>query len=182
MSEARFNSSDSDYAKETFVQLLVSEQLRLLNYINMLLADPHAANNVLQETNLVLWRKADEFEPGTSFSAWAQKVACWQVRAYVRDKSRDRHVFSKELIDQLANRPDYEQDETAVHVTLRHCLKNTSKQNLELLRRRYEEGLSLAALAKRSGKSLSAVKVRLMRIRQALLRCIQQHMSEAERG
>lgn len=182
MSKAKVDSSDSDRSKEAFVQLLVSEQLRLLNYINVLLADPHAANNVLQETNLVLWRKAHEFQPGTSFSAWAQKVACWQVRAYVRDKSRDRHVFSKELIDQLANRADDPQDDAAVHVTLRHCLKHISKPNLELLRRRYEEGLPLATLAKRSGKSLSAVKVRLMRVRQALLRCIQQHMSEAEGG
>lgn len=182
MSRAKVDSNDSDRAKEAFVQLLVCEQLRLLNYINVLLADPHAANNVLQETNLVLWRKAHEFEPGTSFSAWAKKVACWQVRAYVRDKARDRHVFSKELMDQLANRPDDEHEDAAVHVTLRHCLKNTSKQNLDLLRSRYEEGLSLAALAKRSGKSLSAIKVRLMRVRQALLRCIQQHMSEAEGG
>ncbi|WP_425397307.1 sigma-70 family RNA polymerase sigma factor [Aeoliella sp.] len=180
MSEAKPDSSDLHREKEQFVQLLVGEQLSLINYITMLLADPHAANNVLQETNLVLWRKAKEFQLGTSFSAWAQKVAYWQVQAYVRNRVRDRHVFSKELIDQLANRANDEPDDTAVHVTLRHCLKNTSKTNLDLLRRRYEDGLSIAALAKRTGKSISAVKVRLMRIRQALLQCIEQNMSEAE--
>jgi RNA polymerase sigma-70 factor, ECF subfamily len=173
----RARSHDAD--REAFVQHLVGEQVRLLNYITVLLADPHAANNVLQETNLVLWRKASEFELGTSFSAWAQKVAYWQVQAYVRDKVRDRHVFSEELIDQLANHDYQESEETETRVALRHCLKNASKPNIELLRSRYEDGMSIAALAASVGKTTSAIKVRLMRIRQALQKCIERSLAEA---
>lgn len=75
---------------EAFVQLLTAEQLRLLHYIAKLLGDPNEAQNVLQETNLVLWRKSGEFQAGTNFSAWAHNVAYWQVRAFVRDRQRDR--------------------------------------------------------------------------------------------
>ncbi|QDU58939.1 sigma-70 family RNA polymerase sigma factor [Aeoliella mucimassa] len=163
---------------EAFVQLLVGEQLTLLNYITALLADPDAASNVLQETNLVLWRKADEFEPGTCFTAWAKKVAYWQVQAFIRDRARDRHCFSKELIDQLATQRRQERDETEAQVALRHCLKGVSQPNLEMLRLRYESGLTLAAIAQQLGKKVSAVKVRFMRIRQALQECIQDNLTE----
>lgn len=161
-------------SEEALVQLLTAEQLKLLHYIAMLLGDPHEAQNVLQETNLVIWRKASDFQAGTNFSAWAHQIAYWQVRAYVRDRHRDRHVFNEKLIDQLASRSVDDSVEAETRVALRHCMKQTSKQNLEMLRKRYEEGLSIISLAEELGKTPSAVKVRLMRIRQALLNCIQQ--------
>ena len=164
----------SKSSEEALVQLLTAEQLKLLHYIAMLLGDPHEAQNVLQETNLVIWRKSSEFQAGTNFSAWAHQIAYWQVRAYVRDRHRDRHVFNEKLIDQLASRTVDDSVEAETRVALRHCMKQTSKQNMEMLRKRYEEGLSIISLAEELGKTPSAVKVRLMRIRQALLNCIQQ--------
>lgn len=168
-------------ADEAFVQLLTAEQFRLLQYIAMLLGDPHVANNVLQETNLVLWRKAGEFEPGTSFSAWSRQVAYWQVQAHVRDKKRDRHVFSDELMGQLAARENPRPEDADTQVALRHCLGKVSKENVGILRQRYADGLSIAALAERVGKTQSAVKVQLMRLRRQLQKCIQNQIpSRAE--
>lgn len=164
---------------EQFVKLLVAEQLKLMNYITALLGDPDAANGVLQETNLVLWRKADEFSPGSCFSAWAQKVAYWQVRAYIRDRARDRHFFSKELVDQLASHRAHERGESDTQIALRHCLKNAGKENVDILRRRYEEDCTIAEVAQQLGKSVSAIKVRLMRVRQALQKCITEKLAEA---
>lgn len=164
--------------EEQFVQLLTSVQLRLLHYIAMLLGDPNEAANVLQETNLVLWRKSKEFRPGTNFSAWAHQVAYWQVQAYVRDRRRDRHVFDESLIEQLANHEQEVSVEPEVRVALRHCLSNVSPRNLELLRKRYEGGQSIKKLADQLGKTPSAVKVGLLRIRRALLECIEQKLAK----
>jgi len=44
---------------------------------------------VLQETNLVLWRKADEFNEEMSFVTWACAIAKFQVKAQRRDMQRD---------------------------------------------------------------------------------------------
>jgi RNA polymerase sigma-70 factor, ECF subfamily len=164
-------------AGEAFVQLLTAEQLKLLHYIAKLLGNPNEAHNILQETNLVLWRKAAEFRLGTNFSAWAHNVAYWQVRAFVRDRHRDRLVFSEELIEQLTSRDERSGVDADMRVALRHCLSQTSGPNLELLRQRYEAGLSIQALADRQGKKTSAVKVNLLRIRRALLKCIQAKLS-----
>lgn len=178
MSTGGTDDRSSRHEYEPFVQLLVGEQLSLLNYITLLLADPDAANNVLQETNLVLWRKSQDFTMGTNFTAWARKVAYWQVQAYIRDRTRDRHCFTPELVDQLAAQRSPERDETETQVALRHCLKGVSKENLEFLRLRYEDDLTIVAMAERLGKKLSAVKVRLLRIRQALQECVKENLTE----
>lgn len=167
--------------EERFIQWLTDEQLRLLSYISMLLGDPHAARNVLQETNLVIWRKAADFEPGTNFGAWARKIAFWQVQAFVRDQRRDRHVFSEELLTQLASQSESSliaEEEATPRIALRHCLSTLSRPNLELLRDRYENDMPIAALAKQAGKTPSAIKVGLMRLRRALLKCIQKELGQ----
>ncbi|TWT74524.1 RNA polymerase sigma factor [Posidoniimonas polymericola] len=159
---------------EEFVQLLTGEQLRLLHYITMLLSgDVNAAENVLQETNLVLWRKASEFAPGTSFRAWSRTVAQWQVQAYLRDRGRDRHVFSLELMSQLASRDNEFAVQPETRGALRDCLKNLGQTQFDLLNWRYEDGLPIRKISARAGKSEVAVRSSLQRIRRILLSCIE---------
>lgn len=173
--------SSGNRRNEEFVQLLTSEQFRLHRYIYVLLGNTEAASNVLQDTNVALWRKADSFEMGTNFSAWARKVAYWEVQAYLRDRGRDRHVFGEKLVEQLAGLEEEEDpQELEVRVALRHCLQGVSKSNRELLRMRYEEGLTVSRLADEVGRTQSAVKVGLMRIRRALSDCIQRQMVDGE--
>jgi len=42
-----------------------------------------SAWDVLQETNLVLWKEQADFQPGTRFEARAYTVARFQVLAYL---------------------------------------------------------------------------------------------------
>lgn len=182
MSESRHAAEGADQAnenarREAFVALLTQEQARLHRYILTLLADHDAAGNILQETNLVLWRKVDEFQPGTSFSAWARKVAYWQALAYIRDAKRDRLVFSEELARQLAARPALSEEESERRLALRHCLAELPRKHLDLIKARYGGDLPIAALANNSNEKPSAVKVRLHRIRRALLSCIEKQMA-----
>jgi DNA-directed RNA polymerase specialized sigma24 family protein len=53
-----------------------------------------------------------------------------------------------------------------------------SSRNLDMLRKRYEGGQSIATLAETLGKTPSAVKVGLMRIRKSLLECIQHKLAK----
>src|SRR5262245_43171691 len=129
-------ATNSAESRDEFVRLLTGEQTSLFSYIATLLGDVNDASNVLQQTNMVLWRKADEFEAGTSFHAWARKVAYFQTLAYIRDMKRDKLVFDEELILQLADRPTIE-DEDERRIALRHCLGTLSESSLELLQQRY---------------------------------------------
>lgn len=164
--------------RDAFVQLLTKAQLGLLRYITALVGDPEAANNILQNTNLLLWEKADEFEIGTNFNAWATRIAYWQVKAYCRDRGRDRHVFSEALVTQLAERADDFQDIDGTINLLRSCLQRLRVGDRELVAMRYHDGFSIQQLSSRLGKSPSAVKGALLRARRALRSCIESKRSQ----
>ena len=46
------------------------------------------AEDVLQEANMVLWEKFDQYVPGTSFFAWACRVIRFQVLKYREKQAR----------------------------------------------------------------------------------------------
>ena len=60
---------------ETFIGHVMEHQRELYAFILSMLPNLTEADDVLQETNMVLWRKREEFEPGTNFGAWARTVA-----------------------------------------------------------------------------------------------------------
>ncbi|QDV71932.1 sigma-70 family RNA polymerase sigma factor [Botrimarina mediterranea] len=177
--EGRLQNSDPPNRGD-FVQLLTKAQLGLLRYITTLVGNPEAASNILQNTNLLLWQKADEFEPGTNFDAWATTVAYWQVRAYGRDRKRDRHIFSDELVVQLADETDEGRDMDVTISLLRSCLQSLGDSSRELISMRYNLGLSIQQLSSRLDKSPSAVKGALLRARRALRQCIESKRLQAK--
>ena len=88
---------------ERFVQQLAEQQNRLYGYVYSLVGDHSRAADVLQETNLVLWRKIDEFDSAKPFLAWAFGVARFQVLAHLRDQKRDRLLLDAELVDVISD-------------------------------------------------------------------------------
>ena len=86
------NRPDSPIPGEELVGQLTACQGKLYGYIMSLLPDAHQARDVLQETNLVIWRKAAEYEAGTNFGAWVSRIAFYQVMAHRSRQKRDRHV------------------------------------------------------------------------------------------
>ena len=57
----------------------------------------------MQETNLVLCRKAGEYFEGSNFAAWALQVAHFQVMAHRQSLARGRLVFQDETIRELVD-------------------------------------------------------------------------------
>lgn len=158
---------------ETYIQRVIAAQSQLYAYILTLLADTEAADDVLQETNLVLCRKADEFAEGTNFDAWAFRVARVQCLAYWKVRSRDRLVVDEEVINQVASRVEQrlvEVDER--QRALRKCLAELPVKQRELLENRYAEGGSVKQLALQSGRPEPSLSQTLYRIRMALLACV----------
>src|SRR5262245_8659861 len=93
-----------DEKRDEFIAQLTVSQPSLWAYIFSLLPDHAAAQDLLQETNLTLWRKADDFQPSTSFLAWSSQVAYFHVLSYRRRMRRDRLVFDENVLAYLAER------------------------------------------------------------------------------
>ncbi len=171
--------SDRDQAVREFVQRLTGCQPRLYAYIVTLVLDSHDADDVLQQANLVMWEKLDEFLDCENFDALACKVAYYQVLAKRRDAARQRRrlLFDDQLLERLAATADLKTDAIQAYLpALRNCMAKLSESHRELLRKRYEPGGSVNSIAARSGQSANSVSASLYRIRKDLLACIRQEL------
>lgn len=165
---------------ESLVQHIAEHQNRLYGYIFSMLGDHARASDVLQETNLVLWRKKDEFRPGEPFLPWAFAIARFQVLAHVRDRGRDKCLLDAELVEALSEETQRQAEHfEAIRHALRQCMAKLSPENQELVQQRYFHATPIDKLAESLGKGTSAVKVALLRIRRSLAECIQRQMAEA---
>jgi RNA polymerase sigma-70 factor, ECF subfamily len=163
---------------ERFVQALTASQGRLLAYICCLLGNVHDANTVLQETNLVLWRKLDTFSTIRSFDAWSREVAYFQALAFLRDRKRDKLIFSQEMIDAVwSEKKEVEFDER--RLALRDCVSQLRGERREVIQKRYMENKRVRQIAAELGKSEGAVKMALKRVRLALMNCVNKRMELA---
>ncbi|MBI1370773.1 MAG: sigma-70 family RNA polymerase sigma factor [Planctomycetes bacterium] len=166
---------------EQFVADLTAYQSRLYAYICAIMGGADQAHDVLQETNMVLWRKAGEFEPGTDFGAWAAKIAYFQVLAHRKRRSGDRHVFSDDLLVDIADEfdrqnPTIDERQTA----LRQCMDKLPAMERDMVRQRYEAGGSVKRIAAQIGRSVGAVSQSLYRIRAALAECVERTITGGE--
>lgn len=163
-------------SRDDFVQHLTTAQPWLFSYLVMLLGDIHDANNVLQEANMKLWTKANDFRPGTNFRAWAREIAYYCALSFSRDRRRERLVVDYSLVENIVAKTDTEEIDPR-RLALRHCLSELDDRNLALLRQRYRDETPLSRIAETEQKTEAAVKMSLRRLRGALLRCIESRMA-----
>jgi RNA polymerase sigma-70 factor (ECF subfamily) len=158
---------------EAFVRLLGQNQRRLFLYVMTLVSSAGDAEEIIQETNLVLWREFDRFQPGTNFAAWACKVALHQVLAWRKRKQRDRLEFSPAFLEAVAEEASAAADELEERTrALAGCIAKLPPHHRDLLRLRYGEGRAVDAIAPLVDRSVDAVYRMLSRIRHALHDCV----------
>ncbi|MCY2995991.1 MAG: sigma-70 family RNA polymerase sigma factor [Planctomycetota bacterium] len=158
--------------------LMTQHQRRIFSYIYTLVPDRHDAEDLLQETSLVICEKFHEFTPGTDFVAWACQIAWWRIRAARQKFARAKVIFDETVlaaVAQTAAELNAEIDDR--HVALDRCLKKLPLRDRELVLARYEPGGGAEAAARRSGRSLAAAYKALGRIRKLLLDCVSDQLA-----
>lgn len=166
---------------ELFVQLVTQYQQRLQLFIASLVSNRADADEILQETNLILWRKFDEFRPGSDFRAWAFQVAYNRVKAFHERHGRDRLRFGPEITERLATIAASAVERPSEIDALVLCKERLNAQDRDLIERRYEPGATVASVAADVGRSVAAVYKAVVRIRRVLYECVQRAMRREER-
>lgn len=160
-----------------YVQNVTDAQPRLYSFIMTLVGDLDAAKDVLQQTNLVLWEKRDDYDPTRPFDAWAFGVARIEALTHTRDHARDRLVFSESALNALA---DEAVEDSAVldarRAALRRCMGKLTDHQRQLITARYASGANVQNMADDLGRPVGSVSVALTRIRKSLAKCIRTHM------
>lgn len=170
----------SDPISFEFSQLLTKSQRRIYAFILTLIPNRAEAEDILQETNLILCRKAAEYDPDRHFLAWAFKIARFQTMAHMKTRSRSPLVFQEDLMEKLSDDAENLDGFGSLQRALAQCMEKLTKRNRELIRIRYEQGMSLEESAKELGKPKGTVSMALYRIRIALWRCVERTMKEME--
>ena len=166
-----------DKNSQEFVQLLTQVQPTLYAYILSLVFNDAQAEDLLQETNITLWEKAEQFKAGTNFVAWTYRVAYFKVLAHRRAMARDRNMFNEELLDYLAERQVSRADLLdRRREALQDCLQKLSNYHRKLLKARYQPGGSIKTIASQKGCSAGVISQTLYRVRCALIKCVQTHV------
>lgn len=174
--------SNADHAdSDEFIRELTAAQTLLYGYVLSLLSDRSAAQDVLQEVNLTAWRKSADFQPGSSFFAWASRIAYFHVLTHRRKQSRDRLVFSDQVLDYLAERQlDREQEVDRRGLALKACLEKLTPKQKTLVEERYAPNGSVQEIAAAQGKSVGAISQTLYRIRELLQKCVEETLAGEE--
>jgi len=177
MYQSPAGQSEADSGKQLML-LMVRHQRQILSYIYTLVPNRHDAEDLLQETSLVICEKFAQFKPGTNFLAWACQIAYWQVRAARQRFARQKLVFGDEILEAVAKTSLEMADElNSRHVALESCLKKLPGRDRDLLQGRYEAGGSVELAALRSGRALDAAYKALARIRKLLLECVNRQLA-----
>lgn len=173
------NLPESD-PHEQFVALYVEHQVAIRSFVRTLLPDPADAEDVMQTASLTMWRRFEQFQPGTSFRNWAFQVAKFVAMKHVARRACDRHRFSDETIELLAHHVEQQNEQLArQRRALEHCVDQLAGDDRQVLAACYSAGTTLRELAETLGRTPNAIYKQVGRIRAALVRCVE-HRLRAE--
>jgi len=175
--ETQQNLADLELQKHRdFLMLFSTNQSAVQGFVRSLLSGREDVREVMQEIAVVLWEKFDQFDSSRDFRKWACGVARYEVLSFIRDRSRDRHVFDDSLLNTLAEEAISGDQGEHRKSALESCLEKISTKQKDLVLKAYEPDCRIDALAEQRGQTAMSLYKVLHRIRRTLFECIQQKM------
>ncbi len=174
----------SETREAEFARYLCSIQTRLYSCIHSLTRDLNDADDLFQQTSLILWKKFDEFDRDRSFFAWACGIARLEVRNFLRGRGRQRLYFSDDLSLLLIEAQEAltSDEEEERREALAKCITKLRERDRELLMECYQDQSGVNEAAVRRGRSPQSVYNSLRRIRRALYECIARKLTQESRS
>lgn len=143
--------------EEPLGALMARHGSELVRFFLIRSRDPHAAQDLANETFYRIFSKAWTFEPKKPFRPWFFTVATNVFRAWQRRK-KPPEVPLEKVAETAEDAPPAEPSDAAARL-----LEQLSEVDREILVLRHYEGLKLQEIAKRLGLSPGAVYTRLFR-------------------
>ena len=162
-----------------YVNLMITHQTNLRAFIYSQMPGSPDVDDVLQNTNAVIWQKRDKFQEGTNFLAWAFQIARYQVRhQHGRAKRDGRLVFSDKLISLIAETTPTDPSSLDRRMAaLDGCMAKLTDKQRELIDERYTPGHTLEQHAANLGRSAGSLRIALHRIRDILKTCVEKTLA-----
>lgn len=164
---------DTSPSHEAFARLLAENHRRLFGFIRTLVPRRADADDLFQETCVVLWKEFPTFRAGSDFTPWALAIAFNRVRTYRHRVRRQRLLFADAVLEKLAEEEARQAPaQPARSAALEECMAKLHRQDQDLVTRYYESGAPVPELAALLRRPANTVYKALQRVRRALLDCI----------
>ena len=142
----------------------------LFHFVKNWLADPHEASDIVHETMLEVWKRADRFEGRSSLKSWIFSIA--------RNKSIDKNRKSSRLsyTDEIPDMADDEANPMEAMVVsqdaaiLKSCIANLSETHRRMIHLAFYEDLSYREISEIEDCPIGTVKTRILHAKKLLMR------------
>jgi RNA polymerase sigma-70 factor, ECF subfamily len=166
-----------------FTALLEKSQRPIFLCAMSILRNAADAEDVVQESGLILWKKFHEFQPGSNFVGWACQIARFQALKMLEFRARGPRLFTNEFLSMFAVPTN---DESLARLERRRaafveCIQKLTAADRELIVRRYRRGASTRDVAESLDRSVQGTRRSLQRIREALAKCVRLRLVQEER-
>lgn len=166
---------NNDAQTEEFIRLFGLNQGRVFAFITTLLPCWADAEDVLQQTSIVLWQKFDQFDKSADFAKWACGIAYRESLKCLRQKGRQQQAFREVVAEKIAQTRMARSD---LHEKRQHkvddCVAKLPTQDREIIEHYYYRGRRTAdQVAKELGRPTNTILKALIRIRKSLQRCVE---------
>lgn len=164
-----------------YLKLLMQNQRRIFAFILGMVPNHEDADDLFQETILLMWSRFDEFSRGTSFAAWGITIAKYQILKARKQHARRQFQLSLATQDLLEKEAEYliPQLEHRMHI-LRNCVKKLKPTDYSYIQMRYEQEMPVKTMAESIGNTVQGIYQRIARIHETLLRCVRRTLNSEE--
>jgi RNA polymerase sigma-70 factor (ECF subfamily) len=169
-------SSHTELVQRLFVKHIVA----IRAFVRAFVPDFNRADDVLQDSFLTVTAKADMYQEGTNFLAWASAIAKLKVLECHRKNQAAGQTLSPEVIDALWAMAPIALPTDDFQTTLRECLEELAPSARQAIEMRYGEACKPAEVARRLSWKPEAVYVTLSRARASLRDCIDRKIKQQE--
>lgn len=162
-----------------FARLLHEAHRELFGFIFAMLQNRADAEDVYQQSAVVLWKKFSTFTPGTSFIAWAIRVAKFEIKDFVKARRRRKVYFTDAILDAIAvtYQSDAGEHQKERLNALTQCMEKLSERDQKMLKQCYAVDRDYRQIAESEGKSVSAIYKAISRIRKSLYLCVHRSLA-----
>jgi RNA polymerase sigma-70 factor (ECF subfamily) len=179
----------------TFEQIVRRYQSDVRLYVARFVGNDPSADDIAQEVFVEVYRCMESFAGRGSLKAWIMAIARHRVGTWFRQRSRQPNFQALDIESDLvqyrmiqwqeeASRSNSPSDVTDFSgsgvpealgdslVSLRSCMEKLKAPQRLLIQRFYYEGATSEVIGIEQGRSAATIRMALLRIRQALAKCI----------
>ncbi|MFC1763442.1 RNA polymerase sigma factor [Planctomycetota bacterium] len=169
---------DSDTKRDRVLKEALQCRVELVAYAWSLLGNYTVAEDAVQEAFLVVMKKFDQFQEGTSMRTWCRSIVRVAILRMNQQRQREQTLADRLLGDAIDGAFDAFQfarhdDTEASQLALKRCLERVPRRGHNVLRARFVDELSYQRISEHLGMTLEAVRKTLFRYKKQLRSCVE---------